>query len=255
MRAPVLLVLISALTFSSSLSEAATLQTTARFRSGDQDLGDRLDSIPGRQALKQALITMQRSELTQGQRLQIAAPLFQQAIGASEEIDINEIDNELRVLARQAAHSTPDEKERLGPRAIELLETIKQPMQARLLFAAAIQGAAAESNDIALNQRAIKWLLSIEAKDPGAKMDEAVQGCLTICRKQPLCMISEEEALILGRIEVEKNKAAKNREAGKLDWQRVAGTVGELLLGMLFCWVTSLAAKTVIQRFWRERVH
>lgn len=255
MRAAVLLILLSSLSFSSSFSEAATLQTTALFRCEDQVSVDRLDSIPGRQALKLALITMQRSKLTQAQRLQIAEPLFQQAIGASEEIDLNEINNELRGLARQAAQSNPEEKERMGPRAVELLETIKQPLQTRLLFAVSMQNAAAETNDPQLNERAIKWLQSIESKDPGAKMDATVQGCLSICRKQPICTINEEEALTLGRIAVEKNKAERNREADDLDWQRTAGSVGELLLGMVFCWGTSLIAKMVVNRFRKERVN
>ena len=254
MRAPVLLVLtISALTFSSSFSEAATLQTAALFRSGDQVPSDRLDSIPGRQVLQLALISMQRTELTQAQRLQIAEPLFQQAIGASEEIDINEINNELRSLAQQAAHSSPGEKERLGPLAVALLETIKQPLQARRLFAVSMQNAAAELNDEGLNQRAIKLLQSIESKDPGARMDEAVQGCLSICRKKPICMINEEEALTLGRIVVGQNKAAMKREAGELDSQRLAGNAGELLLGMVFWWVISVLAKAVVKSFQKHR--
>lgn len=197
MRASVLLVLLSALLFSSSVSEAATLQPAALFKSGNLVPADPLDSIPGRQALRIALITMGRAELTQAQRLKIAEPLFQQVIGASEEIDIDKTNNDLRALARRAAQSSPEEKERLGPRAVELLETIKQPLQARLLFAVSMQNAAAESNDTRLNERAVNWRKSIELKDPGAKMDAAVQGCLTICRKQPLCTITEEDALTL----------------------------------------------------------
>lgn len=255
MRALVLVVFLSALMFFCSFSEAATLQPTALFSSGDQVLGYQLDSIPGRQALKLALITMGRTELTQAQRLKIAEPLFQQAIGASEEIDINEINSELRAIAREAAQSTPEEKERLGPHAVELLETIKQPLQARLLFAVSMQNAAAESNNQRLNERAIKWLQSIELKDPGAKLDAAVQGCLSICRRQPLCTINEEDALSLGQIVVESNRAATNREASGLDWQRVAGSAAELLLGMVFCWGTSLLAKMVVKGFRKERVH
>lgn len=248
MRALVLLSLLSALILCSSPCQSATLQTPALFRSGEQD------SIPGRQALKLALLTMERANLTQTQRLQLAEPLFQQAIGASEEIDINEKNNDLRDLARQAAESSSEEKERLGPRAVELLETIKQPMQARLLFAVAIQSAAAESNDLSLNHRAIKWLQSIESKDPGARMDVAVQGCLSICQKQPVCAINEEDALTIGQIEVTKNLVAKSREAGEVNWQRIAESAGELLLGMVFCWVVSLLVKSIAKRFRKVRV-
>lgn len=255
MRASVLLVLLSALLLFSTMCEAAMLQPAALFTSGDQVPADPLDSIPGRQALRLALITMGRAELTQAQRLEIAEPLFQQAIGASEEIDIDETNNALRALARQAAQSGPKENERLGPRAVELLETIKQPLQARLLFAVSLQNAAAESNDKQLNERAVNWLKSIELKDPGAKMDAAVQGCLTICRKQPLCTITEEDAVTLGQIAIEKNKAETNREASDVDWKKATGSVSELLLGMILCWGTSLLAKTVINRFRKERVH
>lgn len=255
MRASVLLVLLSALTFSSSFSEAAKLQPTPFFSSRDQVPVDRLDSIPGRQALKLALLSMERPELTQAQRLQIAEPFFQQAIGAAEEIDINAINNQLRDLARLAAQCNPEEKERLGPRAVELLETIKHPVQARLFFAVAIQNAAAGLSDQALNHRAMKWLESIELKDPGSKLDVEVQGCLSICRKQPICRITEQEALSLGQIEVEKNKAAKKREAGELDLQRLPGGISELLIGMIFCWGVSFLVKLVIKKFRRERVH
>lgn len=255
MRVPLPLMLWVALIFSSTFSEAATPQATALSISRDEVGVDRLDLIPGRRALKLALLTMERSELTQAQRLQIAEPLFQQAIGAAEEIEINDVNDKLRDLARLAAQSSTEEKEQLGPRAVELLETIKQPLQARLLFAVVLQNAAAESNDQQLNQRAIKWLQTIESKDPGAKMDVAVQGCLSICRKQPICTISEAEALTLGQMEVEKNQAAKKREAGQVDWQRIAGSLGELFLGMIFCWGVGFLVKMVVNKFRQERIH
>jgi hypothetical protein len=156
---------------------------------------------------------------------------------------INDVNNKLRELARQAAHSTDAEKELLEPRAVELLETMKQPIQTRLLFAVAMQNAAAESNDLELSQRAIKWLQSIESKDPGSKFDATVQGCLGICRKQPLSRITEEQALMLGQIEVEKRMTAKKLEASKLDWHRITGSIGDLLLGMIFCWGVSFLCK------------
>lgn len=254
MRAVVLLALLSVLILPCSFSEASPLQSTELFRSGSQVPADLLDSIPGRQALKLALLTMGRSDLSQAQRLQLAEPLFQQAIGASEEIDINHENDNLRNLARVASESSEAEKEQLGPRAVELLESIKQPIQARLLFAVALQNTAAELNDNLLNQRAVKLLQSIESKDPGAKLDVAVQGCLSICRKQPIRRINDEEALSLGQIEVEKNKDRK-QEASEVDWQRTAGSAGELLLGMMFCWGISFLLKMVIKMFRQKRVH
>lgn len=242
------LIVLSALFFSAPFSQAAA-SSNGGFQLPSQVAIDQLDRIPGRQALKLALLTMDRAELTQAQRLQIAAPLFQQAIGAAEEIDINDVNSKLRDLARIAAQSSEAEKALLEPGAVELLETIKQPIQARLLFAVAMQNAAAESNDLELSRRATKWLQSIESKDPGVKFDATVQGCLSICRRQPLSRITEEQALMLGQIEVEKNKAIKKVEAGELDWHRITGSAGDLLLGMIFCWGVSSVGKMFVKKY------
>jgi hypothetical protein len=86
MRIAILLTLFSALFFAAPFSQAAASSNDA-FQIPDNIAVDQLDQIPGRQALKLALLTMERYELTQAQRLQIASPLFQQAIGAAEEID------------------------------------------------------------------------------------------------------------------------------------------------------------------------
>lgn len=73
-----------------------------------------------------------------------------------------------------------------------------------------------------------------------------MQGCLSICRKQTICKINEDEALILGQVAVEKNQTLKNREGGQLDWKKIAGNLADLLLGMFFCWVVSFLAKAVM---------
>lgn len=250
MRALILVVLLVA---GSQLGASAATATT--FGTQDKIQSDPTASIPGRNALQMAMLTMQRTELTPAQRLQVAEPFFQQSIGASEEIDMGKVNVELRAIARQAANSSPTEREKLGPRAVELLETIKQPLQARLLFASVLQNTAAEIGDRTMNHRAINLLHSIESKDPGAKMDAVVQGCLIICQRQPLCSIVEQEALTLGKIEVEKTRAEKERKSAELDWRKIFGTLGDLLLGMVFCWGVSFLGKTVIKRFRHQGVH
>lgn len=250
MRALILVILL--LTGTHPL-ETVKAQAAIDFGYEDQALQGSGSFIPGRKVLHQALLLMQRTELTPSQRLALAEPLFQQAIGASEEIDVGNINRELRSLARQATDCTPKERKKLGPRAAELLETLKQPLQARLIFASILQNTAAETRDRAMNQRAINLLQSIEVKDPGAKMDAAVQGCLASCRKQPISPISEQEALALGQTEVERNRAEKLRQSGELDWQKIFGTVCDLLLGMVFCCGVSSLGKIVVQRLRRQR--
>ncbi|MBY0547713.1 MAG: hypothetical protein K2W95_10490 [Candidatus Obscuribacterales bacterium] len=215
----------------------------------ERDPGD--DKIPGRLALKRAVEIM--NDQTQGtpkERLERAKPFFEQAVGASDEIDMKKIDEELQAIAKEANEigegNNPARMDELDKRATELLEKLKQPGLARLAYATAMNDVAVQTKDKDLNTRAINILKSLELRDPGAKYDPLVQGALLLASSDPPKSITEEEAVKVGLPEVERRKK-EDTEAGKPPeipfWRKAAGASVDFLV--------SMAAMYAISKLWK----
>ncbi len=212
------------------------------------------DKVPGRIALKRALEIMQdESQGNSKERLEKASPFFEQAIGASDRIDIAATDDALKKIAKEAAElgegGDPKRMEELDKQAVELLENIKQPGLARLAYAMALNNVAVAgpgAPDKELNDRAIGYLRSILQRDPGSKFDPIVQGALKLALENPPGSIREDLALEAGKPEVERLKR-EAKEQGKpeeeLFWRNALGTVADFAVGM--------AGWYAISRLWR----
>ncbi len=181
---------------------------------------DPLDAkIPGRAALKEALEIMRdEKQGTMKQRLEKAAPLYQRAIGASDEMDTKKLDDELKAIAKEVAEmgegGNAKRREELGRKAVELLEAVRQPGIARFAYAQALNHTAVEEKDNKLNDRAVNLLKALVQKEPGYQYDSLVQGFLKLAAETPLKKISEEDAIKAGAPEVERLKKDHKENGG-----------------------------------------
>lgn len=209
------------------------------------------DKVPGRVALKRAMEIMRdQTQGTPKERLQRAAPLFEQAIGASDQIDVAKTDEDLKKIAKEAAElgEGGDKKrlEELDKQATELLEKLKQPGLARLAYATTLNNVAiGPPLDKDMNERAINYLKAIQQKDAGAKFDPLVQGAIAMASETPPRSIREDLAIEVGKPIVERLRQ-EARDQGKEEeppfWRKALGTVADFAIGM--------AAWYAVSRLW-----
>lgn len=200
------------------------------------------DKVPGRVAYKRATEIMNdQTQGTMAQRLEKAKPFFEQSIGATDEIDRDQVNAEIAKIAKEAADigegNNPERMAELDRQAVELLDKLRQPLTSRLEYALALHNVALETNDKELSKKAATVLKSIEQKDPFARHDELVQGMILAVSADPPRRFTEEEARRLGTAEVERRKK-EDAEAGKPPpeaplWQK---GLTDVLLPMAAMW-------------------
>lgn len=194
------------------------------------------DAVPGRASLKKAMSIMDDpAEGTAVERLKKAERHFQLAVGAADEIDMEKVNKRLEEVAKQAAElgddGDPETIAKLDKEGTELLEKVRQQGLTRLRFALALNLAAVESKDEKLQERAVTMLKAIQKTDPGAAKDPLIQGVLKIVSEKPMRVVDMQEALEVGRKEVERIKAEEKEKGVKEEdrpyWQKLVRAIGD----------------------------
>lgn len=204
------------------------------------------EKVPGRATLKDALAIMSDTKLSAKERMDKARPLFEQAVGAADRLDVKKIDEEIEKIAAEAARlkqaGEVKKMEELDGRATELVEQRRFAGAARMAFAAALNDTALElkgKDDAASNKHkedAIKVLQSIERADPSAKYDPMLQGALKLVEQGK--RITEEEAMRIGKpiadeLKEEAKKAGKDPDADQPMWKKLLYSAGGLIASVL----------------------
>lgn len=224
------------------------------------------DKVPGRADLRKAIEIMNDEKVgSSAARLEKARPFFEKAIGASAVIDQQKTAEEIEKVSKERnelGDKIGNEKlNELETKAVELVEKARLPYEARLKFAVALQNAAVEKKDNALNAQAIAMLKAAEALDPAFKLDPVIQGSLIIVQKQPLESLDLKRAEELGKPRVDEIKAELIKQGKLADdrpmWQKAVTFGGEMLIGIVAFHLVGKyvfgplgSAKNYIRRSW-----
>lgn len=236
---------------------------------------DPLDTVvPGRASLKKAVaINADPASGDTRSRLDKSAPYFEQAIGASDQIDLARVDAELKEIAKQAAELSKnpdrDKEQKLEDRAAELLALRQQPGASRFAYAMALHNASIDLGDEKLREKARNLLQSIAKIDPQSVEDPALQGALKLIALKPPRKFSEDDAVRDGKEEVEKLIAARKAAAGQKPddgeplWQKLLKDLGVTAASLLILGVLTKPVSrgiSSLRRAWefsgrQDRVH
>lgn len=175
-------------------------------------------TVPGSSALRRAEQIM--ADVDGGDlrtRLEQARPLFEQAIGASDRIDIPSVDRQLAAwreeFKRLKENPNAEREQQLLDKFYELFGLRQQPGLTRFAYALTLHNVGVETRDADLRDEALALLKSIIKIDPSLEFDPCVQGALKLAQANPAVRIDRMEAQNIGEPEVKKLIERKKEEA------------------------------------------